>query len=115
MMRHLVFDGDRGPKRFQLLWTAFLSGGDGKGERGPAVIRREARLQDVLEAISVPSVNGDGNPDARTLRDDAAPLMLTQEDFELLQQYAEKTPWTPRVSRDVVDLWDFLSAAPKQD
>jgi hypothetical protein len=113
MTRTLVFDGPRGAKRFELLWACLLNGGDGKGDRSPAVIRKEARLQTLLDTISE-SVNG-SEPPARALAQDGATVDVSQEDFELLQQYAEKTGWTPRVAREVVDLWDWLSAAPRKD
>lgn len=116
MTRVLVFDGPKATKRFELLWAALMAAGDGKGERTPVIIRKEARLQDTFEAISVPSgVVGDGQPEARTLSTPTAQVALTQEDFDLLQQYTEKTPWIPRISRDVVDLFDFLSACPKEE
>jgi len=113
MTRTLVFDGPRGSKRFELLWLALIVGGDGKGERTPPVIRREARLQTALEAISEP-VNG-SEPPSRALTQDEAIVELTQEDFDHLLQYAEKVPWTPRFAKEVVDMWDWLSAAPRKD
>ena len=115
VIRILDFDGERGAQRFLLLRTALLQAGDGKGERSAPTIRKEARLLDALDAISDPtgpSSNG-GDPD-RILRE-ACNLEISQEDFELLQQYAEKTPWTPRAARQAVDLWDWLSAAERQD
>jgi hypothetical protein len=90
-----------------------MAGGDGKGERTPVTIRKEARLQDALEPISDPPSNG--GPSTRTLKPDGATITVSQEDFELLQQYSEKTPWNPAASRDVCDLWDWLSTAEKRD
>lgn len=113
MTRTLVFDGPRGAKRFELLWLALMNGGDGKGERSPTVIRKEARLQTLLDTISE-SVNG-SEPPVRALAQEGATVAVTQEDFDLLQSYAEKCGWTPRVAREVVDLWDWLSAAPRED
>jgi hypothetical protein len=118
MKRILTFNGDgRSPKRFQLLWTALNAGGSSEDAkaRTPAVIRKEARLQDALESISEPVVQQDPNAPDRALTAEGGTLTLAQEDFELLQTYTEKTPWMPRVSRDVVDLWDFLSACPKEE
>jgi hypothetical protein len=109
MKRELSFDGERAEQRFQLLLAAVMAGGDGKGDRTPVVIRKEARLLDALESIS--HMNG---LETRQLNPDST-LTVSQEDFELLQQYTEKTPWTPRVSRDVVDLWDWLSTCEKRD
>lgn len=119
MQRIVTFDGPKAALRFELLRTALLSGGDAKGERTPATIRKEARLQDALDAIST-AVPTPQDPEARTLRvsengDGDLRLTFTQEDFDLLQQYSEKTAWTPRVSRQVVDLWDWLSSAERRD
>ena len=118
MTRVLEFSGPRAPKRFQLLWTSLLAGGDGKSERTPVAIRKEARLQTLLETISEPvPVNGDGTLNMRTLTDPSGSLVIPipQEDFELLVQYSEKTQWSPHVSKDIVDLWDWLSTAEKRD
>lgn len=117
MKRVLTFEGPRAPKRFQLLWTALTNAGDGKGERTPAVIRKEARLQDAFEAISDPAAgNGAGpDPEMRTLKMEGATVTLETPDFDLLHQYTEKTAWNPRISRDVVDTWDWLSTAEKED
>jgi len=114
MTRMLTFDGARAATRFQLLWTALI-GGDGKSDRSPATIRKEARLLTVFDAISEPSPNGN-EPDRQLKPGDAAvQVRLAQEDFDLLQSYTEKTQWNPRVSREVVDLWDWLSTAEKHE
>jgi hypothetical protein len=113
MTRVLVFEGPKASRRFDLLWAAMQSAGDGKGDRTPAVIRKEARLQDTLESISE-AVSGNGTDPTRTLVGKPT-LTLSQEDFDLLYQYMEKTQWNPRVSRDVVDAWDWMSAAEKRD
>src|SRR5262245_66592016 len=55
MTRVLSFEGERGARRFDLLRTALLAGGDGKGDRTPQVIRKEARLMDLLDTVSDPT------------------------------------------------------------
>jgi hypothetical protein len=112
MTRVLVFDGPKAAKRFEMLRLAVVNGGDGKGDRSPVTIRKEARLMDTLDSVSQ---NGGPDPDVRRLLAEDLMAIFAQEDFELLQQYAEKTPWTPRASRDAVDLWDWLSASEKRD
>lgn len=114
MTRVLELTGPRASMRFKLLWTTLMQGGDGKGERNPVVIRKEARLCDALETVSV-STTQNGGPPQRELIPDGGHVTLSQEDFELLQAYSEKTQWSPAASRDVVDLWDFLSTAEKRD
>lgn len=116
MTRVLLFEGIHGPRRFELLRTALLNGGDGKGERNAATIRKEARLLDLLDTISDPTGATNGNEPDRILNLGAlCQLEVSQEDFQLLQQYAEKTPWTPRAARQAVDLFDWLSAAERRD
>ena len=94
MTRVLEFSGPRAPKRFQLLWAALMSGGDGKGDRTPVVIRKEARLQDLLESIS-DQVSANGTEPDRALKDGESKLMVAQEDFELLVQYHRKDGLEP--------------------
>lgn len=117
MTRVLMFDGPKGAKRFELLRASLLNAGDGKGDRTPATIRKEARLQDLLDEISVVGeANGNGqDPDPRVLKEGSHTMTLAQEDFDLLSQYADKTAWSPRAARAVVDLWDWLSAAERRD
>jgi hypothetical protein len=115
--RVLVFDGPRGPRRFEFLHSALLSGGDGKGERNATTIRKEARLFEALDAISTLAPTPQ-EPEHRVLSSNGSdPLSVTlaQEDFALLSEYADKAGWTPRASRDVVDLWDWLSTAEKRE
>jgi len=113
MTRVLDLTGDKAAKRFDLLRTALLSGGDGKGERVRATLRKEARLLDALDAVS--HLTTDGDPDRRLLNADVGTLTISQEDFDLLQKYVDTTPWIPRVAREAVDLQDWLSASEKHD
>jgi hypothetical protein len=118
MTRTLTFDSPKAALRFEMLRAAMLAGGDGKGDRTPIMIRKEARIQKALEAISDPVPSGRPQrrvsdlEEVRVLRNHGPQtLELAQEDFELLQQYSEKVQWNPRVSCEVVELWDWLSAA----
>lgn len=122
MKRELHFDSPKASLRFDMLRAALLAAGDGKAERGPVVIRKEARLQAALDAISEPPPSDrpqkrvTDQEDVRILRNHGPQtLVLAQEDFELLQQYAERVQWNPRLSQEVVELWDWLSAAEKHD
>ena len=122
MTRILLFDSPKAALRFEMLRAVMFSGGDGKGERGPAVIRKEARVQKALDAISepVPSTRpqrrASDQDEVRALKNHGPQtLELAQEDFELLQQYAEKVQWNPRLSCEVVELWDWLSAAGRSE
>jgi hypothetical protein len=107
----LSFTGPNGEKRFEILYAALLTGGDGKGDRSPITIRREARLFDSFDSISM-AVNG--NPEQRVLSADEPRVELTVEEFDLLSGYANLTPWTPRASRAAVDTWEWLKTIPKE-
>lgn len=114
MTRVLVFDGDHGPKRFELCRIAVLSAGNGKGERTRDVIRREARLLDALDTVSAPRPDTDvAAPNSRVLLSEGGTVALAQEDFALLEQYLDTTPWLPMAARAAVDAQDWLSAAAK--
>ncbi len=113
MKRVLSFDGVKAEKRFELLRTALLAGGDGKQPRNREIIRSEARLLNALDEVSIEAQDS-VDKDKRVLKANA-PVLLSQEDFALLSTYVDTTPWAPRVSREVVDLQDWLSAADKVD
>lgn len=122
MTRILVFDGDRAEKRFELIRTAILLAGDGKGERTRVIIRKEARLLDALDKISDfaplladPEKRVLADPDRRVLKPEGGTLEITQEDFELLQKYVDETPWLPHAARAAVDVQDWVSAAERKD
>jgi hypothetical protein len=119
----MVFDSPKAALRFEMLRASMFSAGDGKAERVPATIRKEARIQAALNSISDP-VPSDRPQKRVTDPDDAVrvlknhgpqTLRLSQEDFDLLQQYSEKVQWNPRLSQEVVELWDWLSAAERQE
>ncbi len=114
MTRVLDLTGEKAAKRFDLLRTALLSGGDGKGERVRATLRKEARLLDALEAVSEPAAT-ETDPERRTLTAAGGTVTISQEDFDLLQKYVDTTPWIPRVAREAVDVQDWLSASERQD
>lgn len=112
MTRVLVFNGPRAPRRFELLWTA-LHVADDKADRSSVIIRKEARLQDTFEKISI-NKNGGDPIQSRELKGEPT-VTIAQEDFDYLQKATEQVKWTPIASRDVVDLWDWLSTAEKKE
>lgn len=114
MTRLLDFKGPKGPMRFELCYIAILSAGDQKGPRDRYTIRKEARLLDVFDSISIgiDGVTENGSP--RVLMDlEYMQIELEQDDFSLLSDYADRVPWTPKSSREAVDMQDFLSASGK--
>jgi hypothetical protein len=109
--RVLTFDSNgHGQQRFMIVYAAILLGAP-KGARGLEVIRREARILDALDAISVAdAAAGPGPVPARHVIPDAR-LTLSQPEFELVGRYLEAVEWTPAASRDVIDTVDWVSAA----
>lgn len=113
MTRVLDFSGPKSTVRFELCYIAILGAGDQKGLRDRATIRKEARLLDALDSISreLGTLSEIGSP--RALSSFGGRIQIQEEDHALLVQYADKTPWTPKVSRQAVDVQDFLSSAEK--
>lgn len=118
MKRVLTFDGEKASKRFELCRVALLAAGDGKGTRDRETTRKEARLLDAFDSVSVPG-GTEQDPDRRILKDvDAGePLRieLSQDDHTLLTKYLDATPWLPRAARDAVDVQDWADNASKID
>jgi hypothetical protein len=106
-------------ENFSLLYSGFVTGGNGPGPKGMEVIRREGRILDKLEAISVEigtneicNECGQVNQVRRVLMPGAQEIELDQPEFELLKKYFEATSWTTRVSRRIVNISDWLSSVP---
>lgn len=124
MTRQLVFDGEKGARRFELCLEALIGAGDKKGPRDRATIRKEARLLEAFDGISLPdptqatscvACQRPANPEARVLHLNGSStqvLHVSQEDFTLLQQYVDTAPWLPKAARAAVDLQDWLTTAP---
>lgn len=109
--RVLTFDGNgRGQRRFEIVYAAILLGAP-KGARGLEAIRREARILDALDAISLgDSVTGSAPVPARIVNPGAR-LVLAQPELDLVGRYLEAVEWAPVASRDVIDAADWVSAA----
>lgn len=117
MKRRLVFSGEKAEKRFQFCLQALLGAGGMKDPRTKEIVRQEAHLLDVFDAVSV-SAPVDEDKDRRTLisvdegsASSARTVTLKQVDFALLAKYVDTMPWLPRASREAVDVMDWLSAA----
>lgn len=118
MKRKVTFsDETKNQKRFELLYLSIILGAP--QNRGIEVIRREARILDLLDSIS--SVNSDSNVKFGTepgrIINGGAELLLEVADFELIKSRLEKTEWVAIWSRKVVDTLDWFSSATevKQD
>lgn len=120
MVRIVTFNGDqtKNQKRFELLYGALLLGGGTGKPRGIEVMRREAKILDLLDSISRPNPE----PTASKLGDEPARLVAPNStisfticEHTLLKERLEAAPWLPRVAREVVDAVDWLANAAEQD
>lgn len=134
MKRVITFvDGEpKNAKRLEMLYLAVHNAGDKSGKRDRDTIRKEARILDALDAVS-DLADETAQPlcancgcllDARhhglpATREKRVPkpgeqhLELGADDFKLLDQYLETTPWLPSSSRAAVDVLDWFGAAEK--
>jgi hypothetical protein len=112
-------------KRFELLLTGFLLGGNqanqsenGAKSRTRDDRKREAKILRALKAISdpplVPSSNGQPPDETRrSLQITGGAVSLEQDQLDIVIKYVEACPFLTHVSDDVDDLLDWLYAAPR--
>lgn len=114
MKRIVKFDGNKAAKRFEMVRTAILNAGDGKGERNRERIRKEARLMDALDSISVPvDLNVPDGEHKFVVIDGRDSITIDQGDHKLVEDYLGTTPWLPRSARAAVDAQDWWETAEK--
>ena len=116
MKRELVFEGDKAQKRFELLYGAVIlvnAASTTQPVRGIEVIRREAKILDYLDSVSLPDpasgTMASGEP-ARAIIP-GSKITFDQPTFDLLKKRVEDCAWVPKIARDVVDLVDWMSSA----
>jgi hypothetical protein len=118
--RTLTFTAEDG-KRFELLLTGFLLGGNQANKdasRSRDDRKREAKILRGLKAISdapiTPSTNGQPPDETRrTLHAAGGAVVLEQDQLDVVIKYVEACPFLTHVSDDVDDLLDWLYAAPR--
>lgn len=115
MKRVLDFKGDKGNTRFEFCYMAILGAGDQKGTRDRMTIRKEARLLDALDSISIPLQIPMPSGSPRALSGPDYILYIQEEDHALLVTYVDSMPWVPKVAREAVDVQDFLSSADRAE
>jgi hypothetical protein len=109
-VRRLTFDdGDDGAKRFVLLHRGFLLGGNKPGGKNMEIVRREARVLDKFDAVSRAVDGSDGREFA------AGALVLEEPEYEMVKRYFEGTDWVTGISREIVNISDWLAAIPQED
>lgn len=119
MTRTLTFDAADG-KRFELLLTGFLLGGNQANKdtsRSRDDRKRESKILRALKAISDPALATNGQPPdetRRTLHEAGGAVTLEQDQLDLVIKYVEACPFLTHVSDDVDDLLDWLHAAPRK-
>jgi hypothetical protein len=122
MRRLLTFTRDD-DKKFDLLYTGFLLGGNtvNQSSRPPHERKKEAKIQRALKAVSEPMPPTDGQPaddNRRRLRTSdvgGIEVALEQDQHDLLLKYVEACPFLTHVSDQVDELLDWLHAAPRDE
>lgn len=108
-MRRLEF-GETDGEKFNMIYQGFLLGGNGPSSKGIDVFRREVKVLDKLDAISTEKEDG-----SRVLNEGPQSILLEQPEYDLLKKYFENTPWTTKVSRQVVNISDWLASIPVEE
>ncbi len=113
-------DRSQDRRRFDLLYQGFMFGGNQQQSKGMDVLRREARILDTLDSISLVQNPGDGTPDdparlLRTLAPGHHEVSFEEPDYALLCRYFNGAAWTTSVARQVVSISDWLAGIPQTD
>ncbi len=113
--RIITFDGEKAGKRFSMVRNAVLMSGHGKDARTRERIRKEARVLDALDSISVPKdpAAPDGDRDLQQFTGAPPALTLSEDDYKLVEDYLNTTPWLSHAARAAVDTQDWWMAAEK--
>jgi hypothetical protein len=129
MARIVVFDGDtaEGCARFDVMYGGVVVAGNRQREKREDQRRRENRVLDMLEAISVRRTDLPDLPDAfecRVLRPGTHRLALEKPEFDLMRRYLDEVPWpatdsplarSSRIAQRVIDwLGDLKSEEASQ-
>ena len=118
MTRTLTFAPEDG-KRFELLLTGFLLGGNQANKDASRTRddrKREAKILRALKQISDPPSSNGQPPDEmrRALHQAGGAVALEQDQLDMVIKYVEACPFLTHVSDDVDDLLDWLYAAPRE-
>lgn len=123
-LRRLEFDtnSEQDRTRVSMLYHGFLTGGNQPQPKTIEVIRRESAMLDKFEDVITVTETFEpstGNREVKIFfkptpddRPTTVSIVLNQPEFELLKKYFEQTPWTVRVSREVIDISDWLASLP---
>lgn len=107
MAKILDFTGPKAAKRFEFCLEAMLIAGDGKAERNKELIKKEAKIFDLLDEISDPRI--EGHP--RVLKPEGGCIMIDNDLLALLLQNVENASWKPLAAQGAVDCMQFLENA----
>lgn len=118
MKRVITFSGD---EQFRLIHQGFLLGGNMQEKKGMVALRNEARILDKFDAVSDASLDESGNTNkypsgdsVRILKPGVTEMLLTPDEHHLLLAYVEAVPWSTRISREVVRIFDMINSAPER-
>ncbi len=125
IVRTLTFEDRKGLSKdeaLSMLYNGFLTGGQFVSQSGATnrieLARREAVILDKFEMIAdvfEPLPNAPNREYSLVLRDGQNEMNLTQPEYELLKRNFEATPWTTKMSRQVITISDWLSSVPAQE
>lgn len=102
---------------FSLIYQGFIIGGNSQKTKTMQSTRREAKILDKLDSISVIVSPENRYPTGDVIRElvsNKAKLTLTTEEHELLTIYFEAVPWATRISREAVRLADLINNAEEE-
>jgi hypothetical protein len=111
-MKYLNFTGVKAAKRFELCYGSVMLAGDGTGTRSAAVLRKEARILNAFDEVSVEVKDPKPSEQDRVIQPGGGIVSLQDEDWELLRVYVETAKWVPKIAREAVDAMDFVGTAP---
>lgn len=115
-MISLHFEGDSGPKYFELVYEGFMVGGSLERTKGMTTLRREIRILDKIEQISEIYPCGKMLPvndePCRKLKSEKEELILDKPEVELILRYMTLVPWTTGKSvRNAIEVIDWLESS----
>lgn len=109
------FEGDKGPKFFEIMYEGFMIGGSVERNKGMLVLRKELHILDKFEAISEPYECGKMLPindePCRKLIDDKQEITFDKGEADLVLRYMALVPWTTGKSvRNAIEVIDWFES-----
>ena len=104
LQREYIFDINKGPNRFKIIWLGFGYVAPNGIPRAIEIIRREGLIARKLRSIS--SLNNK----EQILNNGEQKLVFTQPEIDLIRQRIEAFPlWNPLSEESPADTYDWLN------